>query len=234
MTVAFRSLVTKSKKPVKGKRGEPGRFVTLKSGRVIFIPKGKRTKWADVKDKIGIRPMYKLRDGTPVYKVRGGEDVPDDVREEVRRGDLHLGLVVYDPEDNTWLIAASKEYGFQTHADMSELVFGAKGRLPMLWEFDTKMARGVWDAYDNVLAIYDSTREIRETLERQGEPIKGRRLAMAARATRDKARANPFTSRGREPARGKLGRKAGVPYIREEAFTWEEIKAEIARGGEKP
>ena len=35
----------------KGKR-QDGRFVTLKSGRVIFVPKGKRSKWADVRDKV--------------------------------------------------------------------------------------------------------------------------------------------------------------------------------------
>lgn len=37
MTVGFANLGVKSRKPVKGKRGGPGRFVTLKSGRVIFI-----------------------------------------------------------------------------------------------------------------------------------------------------------------------------------------------------
>jgi hypothetical protein len=35
-----------------GKYGDVGRFVTLRSGRVIFIPAGKRSKWADVRDRI--------------------------------------------------------------------------------------------------------------------------------------------------------------------------------------
>ena len=34
------------------KTREPGRFVTLRSGRVIFIPKGYKSKWADVRDRI--------------------------------------------------------------------------------------------------------------------------------------------------------------------------------------
>lgn len=49
MTVGHQGFVVKAKKA--GQR-EPGRFVTLKNGRVIFIPEGKRTKWADVKDKV--------------------------------------------------------------------------------------------------------------------------------------------------------------------------------------
>ena len=42
----------KARRPTKGGRGEPGRFVTLKGGRVIFLPAGKRTKWADVREKV--------------------------------------------------------------------------------------------------------------------------------------------------------------------------------------
>lgn len=74
MNVGFYALVTKSRKPAKGKRGQPGRFVTLKTGRVIFIPKGKREKWADVREKIkarrepgkltGLMPEANLRDLT--------------------------------------------------------------------------------------------------------------------------------------------------------------------------
>ena len=32
--------------------GAAGRFVTLRSGQVVFIPKGRKSKWADVRDKI--------------------------------------------------------------------------------------------------------------------------------------------------------------------------------------
>ena len=47
-------MITKSRPPVpvRGKRGDKGRFITLKSGQVIFLPEGRRTRWADVRDKI--------------------------------------------------------------------------------------------------------------------------------------------------------------------------------------
>lgn len=52
MTAGYYGFGAKARRPTKGKRGEPGRFVTLKSGRVIFIPEGKRVKWADVREKV--------------------------------------------------------------------------------------------------------------------------------------------------------------------------------------
>lgn len=33
-------------------KGEKGRFVTLRSGQVIFIPAGEKSKWADVRDEL--------------------------------------------------------------------------------------------------------------------------------------------------------------------------------------
>ena len=57
----------------KGKRTQRGgRFVTLRSGRVIFIPHGsKRQKWADVRDKIlgGEKPGGE--EGVPYWKREG-------------------------------------------------------------------------------------------------------------------------------------------------------------------
>ena len=34
------------------KQRQDGRFVTLRSGQVVFIPKGKRSKWADVRERV--------------------------------------------------------------------------------------------------------------------------------------------------------------------------------------
>lgn len=49
----FLGMVKKSRmvKAPKG-AGEPGRFVTLKSGRVIFIPEGYKSKWAGVRERV--------------------------------------------------------------------------------------------------------------------------------------------------------------------------------------
>lgn len=66
--------VTKARKPATGKKGEKGRFVTLRSGRVVFIPEGKRTKWADVKDKVEAR-----KEGETQFR-RSGEISPGDIK----------------------------------------------------------------------------------------------------------------------------------------------------------
>ena len=49
-----------------GKRGDPGRFVTLRSGRKIFIPKGYKGKWADVRGEILLgKPDIYIRSRLP-------------------------------------------------------------------------------------------------------------------------------------------------------------------------
>lgn len=46
------------------KTSEAGRFVTLQSGRVIFIPAGERSRWADVRDRIGGAEAGRIRFGS--------------------------------------------------------------------------------------------------------------------------------------------------------------------------
>lgn len=69
MGIAGAQLI-KARKPVIGKRGEKGRFVTLKTGRVIFLPEGRQSKWADVKEKVMTSKKVPWGEGKVVKQTR--------------------------------------------------------------------------------------------------------------------------------------------------------------------
>lgn len=84
---------------VAGKKGEKGRFVTLKSGRVIFIPATGGAKWADVRDKVlasqkkGVGRGVGLAEGA----VEGGFGDPGAITKEtdIGRGVTNPTLVEF-------------------------------------------------------------------------------------------------------------------------------------------
>jgi hypothetical protein len=96
---------------MRGKRGDVGRFVTLRSGRVIFIPGGKRSKWADVRDKIkvGRGKRAVVPKGT---KIRWHANLESEARAEPNN-DVLVGPKFWgdhmDDETRGWVLA--HEYG---------------------------------------------------------------------------------------------------------------------------